>query len=104
MSSTSEMEGATVHRHDSLNYVATDYLERDREQSRRLHEPESMITNIDPITGRDIPDWRNHPHLIDGNVTIYFETDATRQAYLDEPIDQPFPLVDNPYEEGEAEG
>lgn len=40
---------------------------------------------------------------MDGNVTMYFETEATRQEYLDMPLDHPFHLIDNPYEEGEAE-
>lgn len=104
MSSTEQMEGGIVHRFDAINYVATDCLPRDQEQSRRLHEPESLITNIDPITGNDIADFKRHPHLVDGNVTMYFETEATCQEYLDTPIDHPFHLVDNPTGEGEAEG
>lgn len=104
MNSTEQMEGRIVHHFDAINYVATDCLPRDQEQSRRLHEPESLITNIDPITGNDIADFKRHPHLVDGNVTMYFESEETRQAYLDTPIDHPFPLVDNPTGEGEAEG
>ena len=42
--------------------------------------------------------------MVDGNITLYFETEATRQAYIDEPIDHPFHLVDNPCDEGIDEG
>ena len=93
-----------VNRYTAINYVATDHLTRDCQQSTRLHEPEYLITNIDPITGRDVPDYRTHPLWVDGNVTSYFESEETRQAYLDMPTDHPFRLVDNPDGEGEAEG
>lgn len=89
---------------DAANWVATDCLPRDQEQSRRLHEPESMLTCIDPITGRDIDNLSGRPYLVDGNVVIYFESVETRQAYLDTPKDHPFRLQDNPDEDGEAEG
>jgi hypothetical protein len=89
---------------DGINWVGTDPLPRDTQQSRRLHEPEHMITTIDPITGRDIGDLTGKPFHVDGNVTMYFESEATRKAYLDEPVDHPFHLVDNPDEDGEAEG
>jgi len=88
----------------AINWVGTDPLPRDMEQSRRLHEPERLITNIDPITGRDIGDLTGRPFFVDGNVTMYFESEATRQAYLDEPLDHPFHLVDNPNDEGIDEG
>ena len=81
-----------------------DPLPRDAEPSRRLHEPAQLLTCIDPITGRDIDDLSGRPYLVDGNVVMYFESEETRQAYLDTPIDHPFHLVDNPYEDGEAEG
>lgn len=104
MRTSSEPEGSIVHAFDALNYVGTEALPRDVEQSRRLHEPAQMLTCIDPITGHDIDDLSGHPYIVDGNVTMYFESEETRQAYLDTPIDHPFPLVDNPYEDGEAEG
>jgi hypothetical protein len=97
-------QGSIVHRHDMLNYVATGCLPRDQQQSRRLPEPERIMTNIDPITGRDIGDVHRHPYLVDGNVTMYFETEATRQEYIDMPIDHPFRLQDNPTDEWVANG
>ncbi|HEX9180247.1 MAG TPA: hypothetical protein VF859_07620 [Burkholderiales bacterium] len=88
----------------AINWVASDCLPRDCEQSRRLHEPESMLSSIDPITGRDIEDLTGHPYLVDGHVVMYFETEETKQAYLNTPKDHPFLMQDNPDEEGEAEG
>ena len=98
------MEDNTVHSFDALNYVGTESMPRDRTQSTRLHEPEQIMTCIDPITGRYIEDLEGHPYIVDGNVTMYFESDLTRQEYLDTPIDHPFHLVDNPTDEGYDEG
>lgn len=95
---------STVHDFNFVNYVATDPLPRDQTQSTRLHEPEQILTSIDPITGRDIEDLEGHPYLVDGNITIYFESEETRKQYLDTPIDHPFHLVDNPTDEGYDEG
>jgi len=97
-------QGFIVHDFNFANYVGTDPLPRDQEQSHRLHEPEQIVSSIDPITGRDIEDPSGHPYIVDGNVTMYFESEETRQAYLDTPIDHPFHLVDNPTGEGYAEG
>lgn len=104
MSSATEMENRTVHVYDSLNYVAMEPLARDQAQSRRLHEPNQMITTIDPITGRDIEDLAAKPYIVDGNMVIYFESEQTRQAYLDTPMDHPVHLPDNPTDEWVAEG
>lgn len=97
-------QGRIVHDFNVANYVGTDPLPRDQTQSSRLHEPEQMLTSIDPITGRDIEDLEGHPYLVDGNVTMYFESEETRQQYIDTPIDHPFHLVDNPTDEGYDEG
>jgi hypothetical protein len=96
--------GNVVHDMDSLAYVATDPLPRDQTQSSRLHEPEYMITTIDPITGQDIDDLEGHPYFVDGNIVMYFESEETRQAYLDMPVDHPVPLPDNPVDDWVAEG
>jgi hypothetical protein len=89
---------------DMLNWTATDAMQRDKEQSHRLHEPEKITSTTDPITGVDIKELSGHPYIKDGNVVIYFESEETRKAFQDIPIDHPFRLQDNPYEEGEAEG
>jgi hypothetical protein len=74
---------------ENLNWVAADPLSRDQTQSRRLHEPEHLINTIDPMTGRDIEDVTSHPSLVDGNLTVYFETEASRKAYQDLPLNHP---------------
>ena len=52
-----------------------------------------MISTTDPITGRDIPDVTGHPHVVEGDhyhdLTIYFESEETREAYLNIPIEHP---------------
>jgi hypothetical protein len=48
----------------------------------------------------EIDDLTGHPCLVDGNATMYFETEATRQEFMDMPIHHPFHLVDNPTDEG----
>jgi len=74
---------------EAANWIATDCMPRDQEQSHRLHEPTQMINSIDPITGRDIGEVAGHPHLADGILTVYFESAKTQQAYLDTPFDHP---------------
>ena len=89
---------------DAPNAIAMDCLQRDQGQSHRLHEPGLMISSVDPMTGAEIEDLSGHPYIVDGNMVIYFESLETRQAFQEMPIDHPFHLVDNPYEDGEAEG
>ncbi len=72
-----------------LNWVASDPFPRDRTQSHRLHEPEHRVSTTDPMTGNDIQDVASHPSLVDGNLTIYFDTETTREAYLALPLDHP---------------
>ena len=38
------------------------------------------------MTGRDIDDLSGHPYIVDGNMTMYFESDTTRQAFIDMPV------------------
>ena len=104
MSSLSPIHTTPAIRFEYLNWVAVDPLPRDQTQSRRLHEPTQMITSIDPITGCDIEDLAGKPYIVDGDIVMYFESEATRQAYLDTPIDHPVRLPDNPTEEWVAEG
>lgn len=104
MSTSAQADDTAVHHFDSLDYVGTDPLHRDTTQSRRLHEPEHMISTIDPISGRDIQDLEGRPHIVDGNLVIYFESEETRQAYLDMPMEHRVPLPDNPIDDWVAEG
>lgn len=104
MSHSPHNEGSDKQSMDSQNWHAGDNLARDREQSTLLHEPNFIISRVDPISGVTIDDVAGHPSIQDGNVTIYFENETTRQAYQDLPMDHPLRLADNPNEEGEAEG
>lgn len=79
--------------YESLNWIAMAALPRDQEQSLRLHEPAHMDSSIDPITGRDILDRSSRPHLDDGNLTVYFESDATQRSYLATPFNHPYPKL-----------
>lgn len=88
----------------ALHWIAADSMPRDQEQSHRLHEPEFLHNSIDPITGRDIENLASHPHLEDGNLTIYFESGETRQAYLDTPFDHPFGRLPGPSSEEDDRG
>jgi YHS domain-containing protein len=97
-------QASTVHRSNVANHVATEPLQRDQTQSRRLHEPAQILSSVDPVTGREIDDLSGRPYLVDGNVTIYFESEATRKEFMEMPLDHPFHLVDNPTDEGYDEG
>lgn len=58
-------------------------------------QSEYMITNIDPITGKDISDVEGHPFVQDGNVIIYFESEETKKAYLGMPLTKMHNLADS---------
>ena len=77
-------------RFEDLNWVASSPLPRDREQSRRLHEPDHLISTIDPISGHDITDVGSHPYLQDGKLTIYFESEQTLMEFLHTPLNHPY--------------
>ena len=74
---------------DTLNWEGADPLPRDQEQSHRLHEPDHLVNSIDPITGRDIGNVSGHPFIVDGNLTIYFESEQSRKTYQQTPINHP---------------
>lgn len=46
-----------------------------------------IVTTIDPVTGNRVTDLDRHPFIIEGQgvaaMKIYFESEATRQAYVD---------------------
>ena len=75
---------------EELNWVASSALPRDQEQSHRLHEPDHLIGTIDPMTGRDIIDVIGHPSLVDGNLTIYFESENTMAEFKQMPLNHPY--------------
>lgn len=75
---------------ENLNWIASDPLPRDQDQSHRLHEPDHLINSIDPITGRDIGNVSGHPFIVDGNLTIYFESEMSRKTYRETPVNYPY--------------
>ena len=56
-----------------------------------------LTTTTDPMTGRDVKDIDHAPFVIEGRgehaLKIYFETEATRRAYLDVALE--FDAIDN---------
>jgi hypothetical protein len=56
------------------------------------------------MTGDDIEDVTSHPSLADGNLTIYFESEATRKAYLALPIDHPARCLPYPVSDDDDRG
>ena len=52
-----------------------------------------IVTTIDPVTGRRVQDLKHHPFIVEGGgaakTKIYFESEATRQAYLEAQPDDP---------------
>jgi hypothetical protein len=89
MSSLSPTHTTPAIRFEYLNWIASAPLPRDQTQSHRLHEPEHRINTIDPMTGNDIENVTSHPSPEDGELTIYFETNSTRMAYIEMPLDHP---------------
>lgn len=100
MSTLTPIHTTPAIRFENLNWIASAPLPRDQTQSHRLHEPEHRINTIDPMTGNDIENVTSHPSLEDGELTMYFETEDTRKAYLDMPLDHanlqlPYPAADS---------
>ena len=82
----------------------SDILARDKTQSHRLHEPTHRINTIDPMSGNDIEDAANHPSLEDGDLTMYFESEDTKRAYLKMPINHPYPHLPYPASDNDDRG
>jgi hypothetical protein len=76
-------------RYGEAGWISQSALPRDQEQSHRLHEPTSMISSLDPINGHDVIGIKGHPSHIDGILTVYFESEDTRKAYLDTSFNHP---------------
>ena len=89
MSTLTPIHTSPAIRFEHLNWIASAPLARDQTQSHRLHDPGHRINTIDPTTGSDIENVTSHPSLQDGALTMYFETEGTRKAYLDMPLDHP---------------
>lgn len=90
MITNSPLKKTPVIKFEQLNWVATEAMPRDQSQSNRLHEPKFRICTTDPITGHEVDDIAHHPSLVDGNMTMYFETEKSRKAYQDMPLNHPY--------------
>ena len=62
--------------------------DRDKTQSKRLHEPTSITSHTDPVTGNDVLD-DTHPNVVDGIMKVHFESENTRKSYLSTPLNHP---------------
>ena len=53
----------------------------------------NIISTTDPINGFNITSLKDRPHLVEGgdtnNLTIYFESKTSLQAYLDISVERP---------------
>ena len=90
MNSIKPLQHSPPIRFEELYWVASSALPRDREQSNRLHEPDHLIGTIDPMTARDINDVNGHPSLVDGNLTIYFESEKTKAEFKQMSLNHPY--------------
>lgn len=70
-------DGSGVNLSHSNNIMA-----RDKTQSHRLHELNCISSHTDPITGNDVMGTVGHPFIVDGILTVYFESDANRDDYM----------------------
>jgi hypothetical protein len=104
MSTVSPGKTAPAIRFEYLNWIASDPLQRDQTQSHRLHEPVHRINTIDPMTGNDIENATSHPSLEDGELTMYFETEDTRKAYIEMPLNHPSLQLQHPVTDDDDRG
>jgi hypothetical protein len=44
------------------------------------------ISTLDPISMNDVTDLDSAPYVLDGDLKIYFESEANRREYLDIPM------------------
>lgn len=52
-----------------------------------------IVTTTDPVTGKEVSNPESHPFLVEGEgeyaLKIYFESEATKRAYLETQDDLP---------------
>lgn len=72
-----------------FDWRATEALQRDKEQSHLLHEPKFRIMTTDPMTGNYVKNHIDHCSLMDGNLSIYFETEESCKQYQNIELNHP---------------
>jgi hypothetical protein len=87
-STTGPKAGASHYSESGALQNVVDIADRDKTQSKLLHEPTSITSHTDPITGNDVP-GDMHPFVIDGIMKVYFESEQTRKDYLSTPFNHP---------------
>ena len=48
-----------------------------------------IVQTTDPITGNDVKDVEHAPHIVDGELKIYFESEESKQAFMDIEAEHP---------------
>lgn len=92
---TGTKQGASIGSSGAQLFHGSEFMERDQEQSHRLHEPLSITSHTDQITGNDVMGAEDHPYIIDGILTVYFESEKTRSDYLSTPLNHPVSKLSN---------
>ena len=68
----------------------------------------NIRTTTDPITMRDVPNPEMHPCVYEGDgengIEIYFESEATKQQYLEMELEDRKVLMGNDSDDYVAEG
>ena len=68
----------------------------------------NIRTTTDPITMRDVPNPEQHPCLYEGDgengIEIYFESEETKQMYIDMELEDSKVVVGNDTDDYVAEG
>jgi hypothetical protein len=54
-----------------------------------LEERIMIVQTTDPITGNDVKDLDNAPSHVDGDLKIYFESEATKAEFLGIEVENP---------------
>jgi len=72
-----------------FHWQASETLQRDQEQSHLLHQPWFRVMKTDPISGNNVQNHLDHCSLMDGNMSIYFETEYNCKKYQNMPFDHP---------------
>ena len=47
------------------------------------------VETTDPITGNDVKNLDHAPYIIDGDLKVYFETEQSKQAFMDIEVEHP---------------
>lgn len=48
-----------------------------------------IVETTDPITGNDVKDIDHAPYIVDGELKIYFESEESKQTYLEIEVENP---------------